>query len=90
MAMHPPGKKQLRTVPKGGSVWVRVASVTFSFNCPGEPNNIVTVEDWSVTVRMYRLASFEAIMGYLDQIEVAGTPKKSWRTTQFAGELETR
>ncbi len=42
--------------------------VTFHFNAPGQPNNITTVDGWTMTLRFYRPTSFEAIKAYIDDL----------------------
>jgi hypothetical protein len=40
-------------------------SVTFRFNCPGQPNNIETVDDWLMIVRLYQAESTDKILAYM-------------------------
>jgi hypothetical protein len=40
-------------------------SVTFRFNCPGQPNNIDTVDDWILMIRLYQAESVEKILEYM-------------------------
>jgi hypothetical protein len=44
-------------------------SVTFCFNCPGQPNNIDTVEDWLMIVRLYQAESVEQIIAYVKDLQ---------------------
>jgi hypothetical protein len=44
-------------------------SYTFHFNCPGKPNNIDVVDDWTMLIRLYAPTSKEAIMKYMKDAE---------------------
>lgn len=46
---------------------------TFHFNCPGRPNNMTTVENWNVVLRLYRPTTVEGGLAYLAALERAGT-----------------
>jgi hypothetical protein len=38
---------------------------SFRFNCPGQPNNMETVKDWLMIVRLYQAESVEKIVAYM-------------------------
>ncbi|MEM6637838.1 MAG: DUF1254 domain-containing protein [Pseudomonadota bacterium] len=43
-------------------------SVTFRYNCTGEPNNIDVQPGWSQVIRLYQPETTEAISGYVEKI----------------------
>ena len=43
-------------------------SVTFRYNCPGEPNNMDVQEGWTQVIRLYQPQSADAISDYVDTL----------------------
>ncbi|MFC3613325.1 DUF1254 domain-containing protein [Lutimaribacter marinistellae] len=43
-------------------------SVTFRYNCPGQPNNIDVQPGWTQVIRLYQPVSAEAISDYVERI----------------------
>ena len=43
-------------------------SVTFRYNCQGQPNNIDVQAGWTQVIRLYQPDSTEAISAYVEQI----------------------
>ena len=43
-------------------------SITFRYNCPGQPNNIDVQPGWLQVIRLYQPQSVEAILGYVERI----------------------
>ncbi|WP_425090377.1 DUF1254 domain-containing protein [Tropicimonas sp. S265A] len=43
-------------------------SITFRYNCPGQPNNIDVQPDWTQVIRLYQPQSAEAISEYVAMI----------------------
>jgi hypothetical protein len=44
-------------------------SVTFRYNCPGEPNNIDTVKGWIQVIRLYQAVGTDQIIAYVNDIQ---------------------
>jgi hypothetical protein len=44
-------------------------SVTFRYNCPGEPNNIDTVKGWIQVIRLYQAESADRIIAYVNDVQ---------------------
>jgi hypothetical protein len=84
VAEHPVNTIRHSREPSGPDNWIKTknfalnnrraeanpdGSVTFCFNCPGQPNNIDTVEDWLMIVRLYQAESVEQIIAYVKDLQ---------------------